>query len=226
MKFSNEFKTGIMVLLSFGILVAMILKVADFGWESRGYHVKVLFDYGGGVLKNAPVRLAGVEVGKVYAVDILYGESNTKVQLDLIISNTAKIREDCRVYIATVGLMGEKYVEISHTNNKGNYVENGAVLNGENPFQMEEIVDNANSTLGELKNLAININKMIEENRGVINDTLVNFKVSSINFAEFSSDIRNHPWKLFIKHDKKSRDSRDDKRERVCVQKNRTKLLD
>lgn len=199
MKFSNEFKTGIMVLTCLVILVVMILNVADFGLESKGYHLYVLFRYGGGVLKNAPVRLAGVDVGKVDSVDIIYDKTGTNVRLDLLISDKAMIRTDSKIYISNLGLMGEKYVEISPGSAKAEYVVPESTLRGENPFQVEEIVDNTKQTLIQVQRLTNNLNIMLEDNQQTINNTLQNFEATSVNFSKFSEDIRHNPWKLFIK---------------------------
>ena len=56
-KISNEFKTGILVLMCLIALGAMLLKVGNFGLFKKGYTVKSQFRYTAGVKKNAPVRL-------------------------------------------------------------------------------------------------------------------------------------------------------------------------
>ncbi|MDI6783678.1 MAG: hypothetical protein QME64_06225, partial [bacterium] len=58
----------------------------------------------------------------------------------LRISKSAMIYKNARVFIATMGLMGEKYVEIYAGTPESALLANGDSLTGQNPLQMEDIL--------------------------------------------------------------------------------------
>jgi len=204
-KISNEFKTGMVVLISAVLLAIFIISVGKFAmFEKRSiYHI--VFNWTNGLDNNAPVRLAGVEIGQVTEVKLDY-EGATKVLLTLSVDSAAKIRKDAKAYAATLGLMGEKYIEITPGSKDAEYLEPGAVLQGEDPVRMEELVEigkeiaaKVDSSLIDIQAFVKNLNATLTDNRGQIDTIIGNLNQTSENFKEFSDDIKRHPWKLIIK---------------------------
>ncbi|MFH1995497.1 MAG: MlaD family protein [Candidatus Omnitrophota bacterium] len=204
-KISNEVKTGLMVISCFLILAWLVLKTGDVTFSKpEGYNVKLLFSFAGGIEANAPVRLAGVEVGKVKKIELVY-TPRTQAILSVWLDEKAKVRKDSEAYINTLGLMGEKYIELT-AGTSDEFLKPGDELVGEDPFQMEKllkkaetIAENIDEALIDVKALAKNVNGMVEENRNGIGSIVENLEETSKNFNEFSDDIKRHPWKLLIK---------------------------
>ena len=204
-KFTNEMKTGIVVIAAVVLLGIMVAMVGDYHLFDKGYSVKVVFDYTNGVDKNAPIRLAGVDVGEVTDVRLQYGDK-TQVLLTLYMEPWAKIREDSKVYSTTLGLMGEKYIEITPGSEGVAFVKPGSTMIGENPVRIEELIksaeqiaDNIDKTLVDVQKLAKNLNSAVEGNRPKLDSIFDNLEVSSENLKEFTQDIKWHPWKLLRK---------------------------
>ena len=61
---SIEVKVGVLILVSVGILAAFILLMGGLSFQAT-YTLYVDFDNPGGLQAGAPVRIAGVKVGKV-----------------------------------------------------------------------------------------------------------------------------------------------------------------
>ena len=59
-----EFKVGIFVAISLGILSFLVFKAGDFNVKP-GYTVRFVFNSVSGIDEGSPVRLAGVTVGEV-----------------------------------------------------------------------------------------------------------------------------------------------------------------
>ena len=106
-RMTNEAKTGVVVLISAAVLLALVLKVGNFKLFQQGYTVKSQFHYTAGVKKHAPVRLSGVDVGEVKEINIRYGDE-TLIELVLWVQDGVKLRSDSKAYVTTLGLMGEK----------------------------------------------------------------------------------------------------------------------
>src|SRR5437762_3138534 len=110
-KMTSEAKTGLFVLICLLALIGAVLKIGNFKLLQKGYTISSEFHYTAGIKAHAPVRLSGVDIGEVKAINILYGEE-TKIQVVLWIQEGVKIRKDSAAYVTTLGLMGEKYIEI------------------------------------------------------------------------------------------------------------------
>ena len=204
-KITNELKVGLMVVIALLILGGLIFKIGDFDFAKKGYHIKVMFNFVGGVTKNAPVRLAGVEVGKVEEIKLAYGEE-TKVSMTLWLDSDVKLRADSMANISSLGLMGEKYIEINPGSKDAPFLEPGSTIVGEDPFQIEfltkkseAIVENLDKAIKDINLLANNVNEMIIENREEIDNIMVNLETTSANLKELSADIKRHPWKVITK---------------------------
>lgn len=204
-KITNELKVGVMVVASVLVLIVLFYKMGNFDFTKKGYGVYTVFNFAAGIAKNAPVRILGVEVGKVDNVGLQYGDE-TKVLLTLWLDESAKLRQDAKAHVSALGLMGEKYIELDPGSNKAPYLSPGSTIIGEDPFQMErftqrseEIIDNLNKALTNIRSLTTNVDGMVTENREEIQETLQNVKETSQNLKELSADLKKNPWKVLNK---------------------------
>jgi len=101
---------GIFVLVGLGTLAYLSLQVGglEFGGSDR-IVLKATFDDIGGLSVRAPVRIAGVKIGQVSAIDLddeLRATVYLEVEsgLDLSIDSTAAIR--------TSGLLGDQFISV------------------------------------------------------------------------------------------------------------------
>jgi len=202
---SNEAKTGIMVVVCVLLLLGLVVKVGKLRLLEKGYDVKVVFDYVSGVEKGAPVRISGVEAGEIKGVRLICGDK-TQVELTLHLNSGARIRSDSKICVTTLGMMGEKYVEITGGAQGADFIPAGATIAGVNPPKMEDllevgknIADNINATLADIRILAKSANSVVVDNRGKLDSAISNLDVTAKNFAEFSDDLKKHPWKLLSK---------------------------
>jgi len=101
---------GLFVLAGLGALVFLALKVGNVGSFDTGktYAVTAHFDNIGGLKVRAPVKSAGVVVGRVGEIDFDTKRYEAKVVLD--INSAYKFPTDTSASIMTSGLLGEQYV--------------------------------------------------------------------------------------------------------------------
>lgn len=111
-KRSIETLVGVFVLLGILSTVFLALKAANLGsfTGSDGYSVQARFDNVGGLKVRAPVRSAGVHVGRVTAVT-LDGKTFQGV-VTLTIDRGFQFPKDSAAKILTAGLLGDQYVGI------------------------------------------------------------------------------------------------------------------
>lgn len=205
-KISNELKTGVFVVICIAALLFLTVKVGNFSFLQKGYELKARFNYVSGLEKSAPVRLSGVEVGQVKDITILYDNDTTQIELALWLDSTAKVRKDSLAMVSMLGLMGEKYIEITAGSPGEEFLKPGSLIPSEDPLRMEEITKIAkqiaaklNDVLGDIQKLAKDVDGVVVDNRKDVDALIVNLKQTAINFNEFSEDIKQHPWKLLMK---------------------------
>ena len=203
-KASNELKVGIFVILAICAGVFLWTKTQNMT-ASEIYRLKTCFNFAGGLKENGIVTLSGIEVGRIEKINFIY-KPETKIEVTLGISKKAKVRTDSIAYITTSGIIGDSFIGITPGNAECSFAKPDSVITGEDPIQMRElmkkaesIAQNLDSALVDVKKLAGNLNGAIEDNRGKIDNIIVNLEKTSVNFNEFSDDIKKHPWKLLQK---------------------------
>lgn len=108
-----ETLVGLFVLLGMVALVFLALQAANLASLTRGqtYTVTARFDNIGGLRANAPVKSAGVKVGRVAAISL-----DTKTFQGLVtmeIEQRFRFPRDSSASILTSGLLGDQYVGLS-----------------------------------------------------------------------------------------------------------------
>jgi phospholipid/cholesterol/gamma-HCH transport system substrate-binding protein len=103
---------GIFVAIGFGAILFLALKVGNLMTLDRtpGYHLDANFDNIGGLKLRAPVKAAGVVVGRVEAVRL-----DTKTYdavVTLRIERQYEFTKDTIAAINTSGLLGEVYISL------------------------------------------------------------------------------------------------------------------
>ncbi|MBL7070791.1 MAG: MCE family protein [Candidatus Omnitrophica bacterium] len=189
---SFEVKVGIFILIGFILLFIMIFSIGEVYLFKPGYHVKVTFNFANGIAMNAPVRLAGIEVGEVEDIRIYYdtNEERTKVELSAWIKRDISIEEDANAVINTLGLLGEKYLEIFPGKSK-RFLTSDSVLVGIDPVSTE----NMTMELKKLLDTLIDVAEGIKRGEGTVGRLFTDDSLYQ-NLEEFTADIKKNPWKL------------------------------
>jgi len=111
-KKSIETLVGLFVLLGIAGLVFLALKAANLGSFSSGdtYTLLAKFDNIGGLKVRAPVRSAGVKVGRVSSITLDPKTYQGVVRLE--VERDVQFPADSSARILTSGLLGDQYIGI------------------------------------------------------------------------------------------------------------------
>lgn len=205
-----ELKVGVFILIGVAILFLIVFSVGDINISRTGYRIKVRFDFASGIGPAAPVRLAGVGVGQVQGIRIISDDKDKKTKAELVawINNDTRIEEDARVTINTLGLLGEKYLEIFPGTPGVPALKPNDMIIGQDPVPMEKITEN----LARLSDSVTDIVEKLRKGEGTIGKLMTkdevyddvkamtgDLKITASNFKDFSEDLKKHPWKLLAK---------------------------
>ncbi|MBM3250462.1 MAG: MCE family protein [Candidatus Omnitrophica bacterium] len=186
--YTNEFKVGLFVLLCLAGLAYLTFSTGRMNFKKGGYSIYVLFDDTAGLESKAPVRLNGFEVGKVDEIKINEENDSTRIMLKLWLEDGARVRENAKISIKTLGLMGEKYIQISSSAGAG-FIKPDTLLKGEPYLDLDKLLASVSGT--------------VEDNKDSITAIVKNLETTSRNFEEFSGDIKRNPWKLLFRSKEK-----------------------
>ncbi len=175
-----KFRVGLFVLVA---LLTFLGAVYALGARARlfeaRYTIHADFTEVGGLVEGATVRLAGVQIGRVSAVN-LPPQPGGKVRVDLTIARrfSDRIRKNSVARIETQGLLGDRIVEISVGDASAPPVLAGEVLASRDPADFGRIMAAGAETAKNVAALAdalretadqINKSKMIESAATTVN---------------------------------------------------------
>ncbi len=142
-----------------GLFTLIILAILSSGWLwlngqhllDRSYPLVVEFTHVGGLRPGAPVQMAGVDIGRVGSVALT---PTGKVLAVLNITPEVRLGDGALVTIGTVGLLGEKMVEIIPGPGR-NPLPPASRLQGQEPFNTEDLLRETGAVLSALKRIVL-----------------------------------------------------------------------
>lgn len=139
-KRSMEVGVGLFVLLGLLGLVFLALKAANLGSASGGdvYLVTAKFDNIGGLKVRAPVRMAGVTVGRVTSITLDPRDFKGLVKMDIERGYT--FPKDTSAKILTAGLLGDQYVGLEPGADEKNLVAGSAITQTQSAVVLENLI--------------------------------------------------------------------------------------
>jgi len=110
-KATVEIWVGIFVTLGFAALLMLAMKVSNLNeaFSDQGYTITARFQNIGGLKAKAPVKMAGVTIGRVSNIDFDNEEYEAIVYLS-IDKQYDKLPTDTSASILTAGVLGEQYI--------------------------------------------------------------------------------------------------------------------
>ncbi len=153
MGLSTEKKVGIFFLLAIMALGVMIELVEDWRpFESQlDYHAK--FASAVGIKVGDPVRMAGVEVGKIRAIGI----DDQKVRIDFYVVEGTRVREDSIAEIRQTNLLGGQFLGLTFGSEDSPELPSRSAIPSRERVNVDQLITNLDRNqervLGELGEL-------------------------------------------------------------------------
>ncbi|GBE14460.1 MAG TPA: MCE family protein [Proteobacteria bacterium] len=211
-KFSTEARLGVFVIVGFAILVWGTMKVTQLG-EKGGYELTAVFDDASGLDINAPVRMVGVNVGRVKAIDVF----ERRARVTMIVEDRFSVDRDASMSIKNQGILGDKYIQIEPGTAKNYYRPGDTVVNTRSSVDLDKLFQSLESAgrdlsgllsslrkvfassdgekslsqiLKNTRDLSVNLNRMVLENQEKVNRILSNVERLSKNLNAVALENR------------------------------------
>ena len=135
-----EVLVGLFVVLGLVALVFVALKAANLASFNSGetYPVTARFDNIGGLKVRAPVRSAGVLVGRVTAIGL--DPKSFQGVVTLAIERTYQFPRDSAAKILTAGLLGDQYIGIEPGGDDQNLAPGANIAQTQSAVVLENLI--------------------------------------------------------------------------------------
>lgn len=207
-----EAKIGLFVVMALGALLFLSTQVTSLGkWGKEGYLIEAYIEDASGIEKHTHVLMNGVTIGDVNDLSI----EGKKVKLTLMIDKGVKIPNDSSVIVAQESLLGSKVINIV-VGDSSAYMQNGGVLSQSKRYasfdqtsdsvnaaakELELLLRDFRSTLDEehrkaiqdaiiaFRNVGVNLDGVIVENRDDLHAAIANFRAMSAGFGQTADTV-------------------------------------
>jgi phospholipid/cholesterol/gamma-HCH transport system substrate-binding protein len=132
---------GLFVCAGIGALLILAMKVgnmASFGIGGDSYTIYANFDNIGGLKSRAPVKSAGVVVGRVGSIGFDNNRFNARVELN--IEKRLQFPKDTTASILTSGLLGEQYVGLEAGGDPANLASGESLKLTQSAVVLEKLI--------------------------------------------------------------------------------------
>jgi phospholipid/cholesterol/gamma-HCH transport system substrate-binding protein len=172
-----EVKVGGLILTAVLLLIGFLILLGDFQCREQA-QARVDFPSSSDLKTGAPVKVSGVTVGKVVSVDLWGGRPDpendnrsvgVRVTLKLDPAAARLLRADATFRITTLGILGEKYVEIFPGTQDAAPVGTERPFTGLGPMNLDAVGADAGS-------LVVDMSGMLRENRQNLKDSIEGIK--------------------------------------------------
>ncbi len=205
----KEVKWGFFVSLTIILFFIMFFMLGESRMFKKGYTVYITYNFANGLEGNAPVRLGGITIGTVKEIEMKEDTTGRMyILVKVWIEKKIRLREKSRFYINTMGLLGEKYIEISQGDPANPIITENSIVTGVDPMSTEELFAKGNEIATDLREImgqlrevmdkdsmdnfrrvVKNMGDVLYETRLVLEDNRNNIRNATTNLSTASTDI-------------------------------------
>lgn len=188
----TETRVGLFILVSIGIFLYLSINIKSLRFDKYQYYTyKAYFDDTGGLTIKSTVKIAGVDVGWVEAINLL---DNGKAEIVMRISKDNKLAKNAYATIHQDGLIGSKNLEIDPGSSATGYILPGGILSmpGKTPASMGELLDQFRDIASTIQDITFSIKNVLATRQGEDNmrTALESVAKASNRLADFSDILQ------------------------------------
>jgi phospholipid/cholesterol/gamma-HCH transport system substrate-binding protein len=157
---SRKLKVGLFVGGTMFVLAVFILLVGDVAYlfNRAGYTLNVDVPSAAGLDSKAVVKMAGVKIGFVRDIRL----AGIRARVIISVESNVNVPVDSTATFSTLGLLGEKYVEIT-PGKSSEFCRDGAVIQGAMSIGFDQIGGLLSSLGGEIQAAAASLRGTLDE---------------------------------------------------------------
>jgi phospholipid/cholesterol/gamma-HCH transport system substrate-binding protein len=185
-----EAKIGLFVIMALAALLVLSTQVTSLGkWGQSGYPIEAYVDDASGLEKHTHVLMNGVTIGEVQEITI----EGKRVRLSLLINDGVKIPDDSGVIVAQESLLGSKVLNIVVGDASTMLKKGGVIVQSKRYASFDQTSDSVNAAAKEMELLLRDFRETLdEEHRKAIQEAIVAFRDVGVNLNGVIGDNRDN----------------------------------
>jgi phospholipid/cholesterol/gamma-HCH transport system substrate-binding protein len=205
----TETKVGIFVVLGILVLTYFTVRVGRITVREDGYRAYSYVESAAGLDKNSPVRIAGVEVGKVESIKL----EGMKAKVTMHLPFSVKLPAGSKVYVKSAGLLGEKFIEIVPGTGAEFVKADGVVEEGGPSADVDRVLTQLSAIGGDVQRVTRSLSNVLggEEGERSIKEMVTGAKDTMANLQHITESINRGEGTLgkLVKDDRLYADVKD-----------------
>jgi len=179
----QQLRIGIFLAVALVIMAVFIFIVGDLGrfFRKPGYSVYVSFETVAGLDPSATVRMSGVKVGYVRHIRL----EGRHPLVEMSLEPFAKVPKDSKATLSTLGLLGEKYVEILPSE-ESSFYKAGETMGSLSSVSFDQLGLLILSIGNEVKSVSAQVQKLMsDDNQARFKEVLTNLSQTTQSLSDF-----------------------------------------
>jgi phospholipid/cholesterol/gamma-HCH transport system substrate-binding protein len=174
-KFLNPLKVGLLTLVAMASVVVMSLKITQ-NQSGFGKHVQyqTILKDASGIFEKTPIKVAGINAGRIKKIEL--EGSQAKIIFEML--EEIKITSSAKMKIKSVGLLGDKFIDMDLGSQIGERLPEGSTIITEGGEGLDTLAKDAGEVLREVKEIASTIKEALRDKEG---KNLIREIVNNIN---------------------------------------------
>jgi phospholipid/cholesterol/gamma-HCH transport system substrate-binding protein len=203
-----ETKVGAFFILAIAVMGTLILRMEklDLFSSKSDSHLTTEFDQVAGLNLQSAIRVAGVKVGAVTAIDL----DGPRARITLSLPKTFPVYKDASAALSSIGILGEKYIDLTPGHPEAGIMPADAIIPSKTVFGLDNLMETVggigkdvksitgamNESIGgeqgrqKLDEIVDNIRQLTGEFRAMAQENHANINNTMNNVAQMSSDLK------------------------------------
>lgn len=159
----NPLKVGLLTLAAIASIVVMSLKITQ-NQSGFGKHIQyqTILDDASGIFEKTPIKVAGINAGKIKSIEL---EGN-KALLTFEILEQIKVTPSATLKIKSVGLLGDKYIDMDLGDQQGERLAENTMIRTEGGEGFDTLAKDASAVLKDVKEITKSIKDALRDDEG------------------------------------------------------------
>ena len=183
-----ETKVGAFFIAALAIIGFLIMQMEKLQLGGNGgYHeAYTYFDQVAGLNPQSPVRVAGVKVGEVKRIALDHG----KARVIMTIDPTLPVHRDAQVTLSSIGILGEKYVELNPGKDDDTTFDLEKPIPAKSGASLDQLMETLADIGKDVKGVTSALNQSIggDQGREKLDEIVDNIRVLTAEFRSMAQE--------------------------------------
>ncbi len=171
----NPLKVGLLTLAAMASVVVMSLKITQ-NQSGFGKHItyQTKLKDASGIFEKTPIKVAGINAGRIKSIEL----ENSEALITFEIVDKIKVTPNAKLKIKSVGLLGDKFIDMDLGDQQGERLAEGSRIPTEGGEGLDNLAKDASQVLKEVKEIAATVKESLRDDEG---RNMIKQIVSNIN---------------------------------------------